>query len=205
MARSKCFFTHPTVATTFFLWLLLISSCARYPTYTQPNRYLTQQEKYARTINKRFNEVWTALIDYSAGTFFAIDNYEKDSGLLTLSFGADNPSDYVDCGHIKTVTIKFDGPVIEACEFHGDADLDGSMNIFVKPILSNVTQVKINARYVLKLFDGAARQTWAFDSGGSDAKRFSGIQENVVCVPTNKAETTILDGIEKIAKGIEPQ
>lgn len=121
-----------------------------------------------------------------------------------MQFGSGNPSEFIDCGYMNAVAVKFSGPFIEGMEQYGSADLDGTMNIFVKPISSNVTEVRVNARYIFKAFDGAYRQVWAFDTGGSDSKRFGAVQQNVICLPTNKAEQTILDGIEKISKGIKP-
>ena len=72
------------------------------------------------------------------------------------------------------------------------------MNIFVKPISTNVTQIKINARYVLLIRDGPNQQTFAFDTGGYDKKQISALL--VTCQPTHKAEQTILEGIQKIAQ-----
>jgi len=42
----------------------------------------------------------------------------------------------------------------------------------------------------------------SFDSGGSDTKRIGAVPQ-MTCLPTNKAEQTIIDGIDRIAKGIQ--
>jgi len=76
---------------------------------------------------------------------------------------------------------------------------EGAMNIFVKPISSNVTQIRVNARYVFRASDGYYKQVWSFDSGGSDTQRIGFIPQ-MTCVPTIYAEQTILDGIDRIAK-----
>ncbi len=70
------------------------------------------------------------------------------------------------------------------------------MNIFVKPISSNVTQIRVNARYVFRASDGYNKQVWSFDSGGSDMKRIGGVPQ-MTCIPTNYAEQIILDGIDR--------
>ncbi len=142
------------------------------------------------------------MVDYASSSFFAIDNFEKDSGLMTLDFGSNNPAEFVDCGYLHAVAVRYDGPFIEGIQSFGSVVLDGRMNLFVKPISPNITEVKVKARYVLTAQEVGAKQIWAFDTGGSDAKKFSGIPNNVVCRPTNVAEETILKAIDKIAKGI---
>ena len=184
----------------FIVSLSFITSCMRYPTYTPPMALNYNPEDNTQTINKDFNAVWTALIEYASSSFFAIKTFEKDSGLLTLQFGSGNPSEYVNCGFLKSVTWNREGSLLYLIQSSGisHADLDGNMNIFVKPIATNVTQIKINARYILLINDGQFQNTWAFDTGGSDTKQLSAIV--VTCQPTHKAEQTILEGIKKIAQ-----
>jgi len=201
----------------FFLLILLTISCQTYvpaghvpqrnpeytphPEYTPPNQGDYVNINFERTINKSYDEVWSALIEYSASTFFAINTFEKESGLLTLKFGAANPDKYIDCGEIQSVNTDYSGSAIGAFEAGDYADLDGAMNIFVKPISSNVTQVRVNARYIFRASDGYSKQIWSFDSGGSDTKRIGGVSQ-MTCIPTHEAEETIIDGIDRIAKGI---
>jgi hypothetical protein len=68
-------------------------------TYTPPTT--AQLPDYERTVDKSFDETWASLIDYSSGTFFGIDRFEKASGLLTLTFGSGEPTRFIDCGHMK--------------------------------------------------------------------------------------------------------
>jgi len=65
----------------FYVLLLLLIGCV--PTYQAPI-ILDYNQAGTIKINKGFDEVWTSLIEYSASSFFAIDNFEKDSGLMTL-------------------------------------------------------------------------------------------------------------------------
>ena len=89
------------------------------------------------------------------------------------------------------------GPAITAFEKWGFAKLDGSMNIFVKPVSADVTQVTVNSRYVLTGNGGEelGEQVWTFDTGGSDTKPFGVI--SITCQPTHKAENTILQEIQQ--------
>ena len=51
--------------------------------------------------NKNFDETWTSVIDFVNDSFFKIENLEKDSGLLTLSFGSKEPENFIDCGDFE--------------------------------------------------------------------------------------------------------
>ena len=44
------------------------------------------------------NKVWDAAIKSIGEQFFVLDNIEKDSKIITLSFSVDNPEEYIDCG-----------------------------------------------------------------------------------------------------------
>lgn len=74
--------------------LLANYSCVKYPTYSPPIQLNYRSEDSTLTVNRGFEEAWTALIQYSAAIFFAIKNFEKDSGLLTLAFGSGNPIEF---------------------------------------------------------------------------------------------------------------
>ena len=56
-------------------------------TYTPPDES-NPVTNYSVTVDKGFETTWDALMDYAVSTFFRVVNYEKESGLLTLSFGA---------------------------------------------------------------------------------------------------------------------
>ena len=51
--------------------------------------------------NKNFDETWTSITDFINDSFFKIENLEKDSGLLTLSFGSKEPENFIDCGDFE--------------------------------------------------------------------------------------------------------
>ena len=79
--------------------LFILTSCATVQiddiTYIAP-----EKTEYSKTIkfNNSKDEVWNALIDYASESFFSINTYEKDSGLMTLSFTS-NPERFVNCGN----------------------------------------------------------------------------------------------------------
>ncbi len=190
MAKIHLFFV--------FISIALLLSCVQNPSihYAPPYPISYNFDDNSLTINKDFNTVWTALMEYATSTFFNIKAFEKDSGLLTLQFGAGDATMFVDCGYVE----PGGRPYITLLQTSGvaNANLDGSMNIFVKPYSPNNTQIKINSRYVLSIKDGGYQQTFAFDTGGYDKKLISTTM--ITCQPTHKAEQTILEGIQKIAQ-----
>lgn len=175
--------------------LLLIYGCN--PKAIPPSMSNYSKGDNQITINKSFEETWSALIEFSSTSFFAIRSFEKDSGLLTLDFSGD-PSEFVDCGSVEAPLYNYNGPAIEAFERWGYAKLDGAMNVFVKPASDNVTRITVNARYVFTGNSGGdGEQVWTFDTGGSDTKPIGVV--TITCQPTHKAENAILEGIEQIS------
>lgn len=174
---------------------ILFLACG--PKYSPPTLYDTQQiEGY--TLNKNFDTVWSALIEYISGSFFGIESFEKESGLLTLSFGSSDPSEFIDCGNVEVG--NYNGPFVDVFDTFPAADsrLTGKMNLFVKKIGLNKTKIFVKSRYVFFANDGAVSQTWSFDTNGSDTKSMNALP-SVTCKSTNKAEKTILEGIDIIS------
>jgi len=194
LTRNKNYIWFPA-----FLLLLGVFSCFRTipaATVTQPDLNNLDKLENVQIVNLPFEQVWTSLIEYSASTFFAIKNFEKDSGLITLQFGSDNPSTYIDCGYLEQQGTQNNGPTIEVLQKWGTSVLDGSMNIFVKEISPNRTQITINSRYIFTHVDPTVRWVWSFDSGGYDSVRHGTIV--LTCMPTHVAEQKILDGVMKL-------
>ena len=73
---------------------------------------------------------------------------------------------------------------------YGNPDLDGSMNIFVKELSKNKTQIKINARYIFTHIDSSGRFIWSFNTGGCDSVNIN--CATITCKPTHVAEKKIL-------------
>ena len=87
---------------------VLISSCAlekeklteNVGKYVPPNIDNTNFKNSVIT-NKNFDETWTSVLDFVNDSFFKIENLEKDSGLLTLSFGSKEAENFIDCGYFE--------------------------------------------------------------------------------------------------------
>lgn len=183
-------------------------------TYAPPSIAGDSNPVWERELSLPFDKVWEALIDHASGTFFAIENFEKESGLLTLSFGASDIGRFVDGGQwISTWRSAsgqpghFEGNYATFLEQYRNASLSGSMNIFVKKLADRRTLVKVRARYVVTSItrypDGfSTSDTWSFDTGGSDAvvvkNPSRGIGPERVMRPTHAAELSILNAVEEL-------
>ena len=184
------------------LAVAFLAGCGKV-TYTAPI-HSNNMKNYSVTIDKPFEDVWKSLIQYSASTFFAIDNYEKDSGLITLDFGSSNPSHYVTGGHftVSAPGASFDGDYVQFFEMYRGGKLDGRMNIVVLPEGDDKTTVTVNARYIFKIppKQQVPGQTWTFDSGSCSTvfvpMPAAGTPPTRTICPTYKAEQAIMDALK---------
>lgn len=166
---------------------------------------------YKRSIQADFDTTWSALIDHASTTFFTIENFEKDSGLLILTFGASDIPAYVDCGQwsyhyyqqesaISATHVDFDGSYAQWLASEVGASLVAKMNIRVRKVSSNRTDVIVSARYVLADSTG---DRWVFSSGNSATiqprNRTPGSPPTRTCQPTHKAERSIIEALDAIA------
>ena len=121
------------------------------------------------------------LRSYVSASSFAIDDFEKDSGLITFSFGQSDISKYVDCGQWTEPESKFEGHYADYLGCSSKGTLSGKMNISVRQISENKISVKVNARYAFSAF--------SFESGNLD--EVNGFR----CRPTYVLEKGILDAV----------
>jgi len=113
---------------------------------------------------------------------------------MTLSFGSGEPGVFIDCGYWGS--SQFSGNYADYLARYYNGTLTGKMNILVKGIDDQKSEIRVNARYIFS----SPPQTWAFDTGGyrtldigSAAAWGSGSVRT--CVPTHEAEKSILEAI----------
>ena len=126
------------------------------------------------TVDKPFEDVWSGLVRQLAKGFFVINNIEKESRLINVSFSTTSPEDYIDCGRtLRTFTkgkenIEYDYEVAADSSYkYGagtsadgvftlvgyvdrDTSLEGRINIYIAPN-DQITEVTVNTRYILTL------------------------------------------------------
>ncbi len=176
----------------------VLGGCA--PSYRAPNYdYRPPSPKAAlenqMVINADFDTTWAALVDYVSSTFFLIRNFEKESGLLTLAFGETNIPRFVDCG-----TWFVDGRPEAYIERDFDFKLSGQMNLRVRPVSSNRSDVRINTRYVLRDNSNNVYEFTTDSPATLKPKNWStGTPPMRTCQSTHEAEERILTGIAAIS------
>ena len=189
---------------------ILFSSCAVKQNrdvgkYFPPNIDDTNFKNSVIT-NKNFDDTWTSVIDFVSGSFFNIENFEKDSGLLTLSFGSRDAENFIDCGDFELNTFtgqEFRGSYIDFATRRLKAVLVAKMNINIRKIDNESTKIRINTNYMFTTRSGGRydrSQTYSFISGGYETKNVinpvSGSIPTRTCKSTNFAENAILNVIK---------
>ena len=187
---------------------LLLLSCS--PPVVQYSVPPPKLNTFTLLIEQDYDTVWRALIDHVSQSSFAISNFEKDSGLITLTFSA-SPDTYVDCGdwnvQRSALIPAFQGSYVQWLEKHTSVSLSGKMNVSVYRMTETVTRIRVNARYILtSTYMGGDKpiiNTWTFDSGSSASipanNPTPGITPTRTCRPTYQAESDILEAVKLIS------
>jgi hypothetical protein len=160
---------------------------------------------HSQVVANPFDVVWSNLIQYAGGTFFGIEHFEKASGLITLSFGSADPSEFVTGGYFKSTA--FEGDYVDYLARFWNGHLDGKMNIVVRDLGDGTSQVTVNARYVFSAsfpastYVPAENLTWSFESGRCATlevmNRSPGTPPTRTLCPTYKAERAIISATQQ--------
>jgi hypothetical protein len=196
---------------------ILLSSCAgekqklteNVGKYVPPNIEDTNFKDFVIT-NNNFDETWTSIFDFVNDSFFKIENLEKDSGLLTLSFGSEEAEKFIDCGDFEYTLFftgeEFKGSYIDYAKSGLLGVLEAKMNINIRKIDNESTKISINTNYTystqhaLGYYDPKLNQTYSFKSGGYQTidviNPIKGSIPTRTCKSTNFAENTIFNLIK---------
>ena len=201
---------------SYFAVIALLLSCAaereklkeNVGKYVPPN---IDDSNFKNSIvtEKNFDETWTSLIDFVSDSFFKIENLEKDSGLLTLSFGSNDAANFIDCGDFEYTLFftgeEFKGSYIDYAKSGLLAVLEAKMNINIQKIDNESTKISINTNYTystqhaLGYYDPKLNQTYSFESGGYQTidviNPIKGSIPTRTCKSTNFAENAIFNAI----------
>ena len=202
---------------SYFAVIALLLSCAaekeklkeNVGKYVPPN---IDDSNFKNSIvtEKNFDETWTSLIDFVSDSFFKIENLEKDSGLLTLSFGSNDAANFIDCGDFEYTLFftgeEFKGSYIDYAKSGLLAVLEAKMNINIQKIDNESTKISINTNYTystqhaLGYYDPELNQTYSFESGGYQTidviNPIKGSIPTRTCKSTNFAENAIFNVIQ---------
>jgi uncharacterized protein YceK len=193
------------------LVMLVMAGCASEYNYTPPTK--TAALNNSIVVDKSKDEVWKEIVPALGKTFFVINNLDKESGLINISYSGD-PEKYVDCGRIHSLVSNLAGertynfPASKAHQQYEllnntvlwnivrKMDLDGRMNIIVEELGPKQTKITANARYVLTRsvtqtgyqgYPATATDTISFNSG--QRGQFS---QGTICQCSGKFEEEVL-------------
>jgi hypothetical protein len=198
------------------LILTIVVGCAGKFEYTRPPALPTLNNSVV--INKGKDELWKTIIPMLGKQFFVINNLDKDSGIINISYSGD-PEKYVDCGWINSYVKNARGertyrfPASKAYQEyevmdmeHGGGlyfisrkmNLEGRMNIIIEEIENAKSRVTTNTRYVLMKTINARNVQNQFNTS-TDSISFNSGQEATfsgmpaaTCQATGKLEDEVL-------------
>lgn len=158
--------------TCLLVLVMLVNGCATVGTntfnYTKPQ---FQKIDNSMIIEEPFEKVWDKLVEKLSQSFFIINNINKDSRIINVSFATNEPKQYIDCGDTVRTFEKgkqketYSYNVAETSQYRTSrgtfgvrlledvwkrkTSLEGRINIYVAPIDKNSTKVTVNVRYIL--------------------------------------------------------
>ena len=174
---GKMFMTRSRLVPVQFLSVMalacLTASCATPGTSGSQYRDPTGAATVANesVVRLPFSDTWDLLIGQLAKSFFVINNVEKVSRLINVSFSTNKPEEYIDCGTTERTfqyakeSQTYTYPVARSNSFKvagkwgsmqhlptiayidRKTSLEGRINVYVAP-KDNDTIVTVNIRYI---------------------------------------------------------
>ncbi|MBA4343233.1 MAG: hypothetical protein C0423_13930 [Methylibium sp.] len=182
-----------------------------------------RQQAWSKVVDRPRSEVWDAAIPNLGKQYFVINNLDKASGLINLSYSGD-PERFVDCGRITSTVTNlrgdrgYDFAASKAQQNYELMDLryglqiinrrmslEGRTNLVFEAIDANRTKVTANVRYVLTrkimVYNGARQLmggkdgTISFNSGQVESFPPDADSGGLTCVPTGALERDLLSAV----------
>jgi len=166
-------------------------------------------------IDDPFDEVWDRLVKNLASDFFVINNIDKNTGIINVSFSSNTPTEFVSCGvsvrkftnDWGTQVYEYDpssstqytlGNILSVRDVVRDTRLDGRTNIYVEPSNDVGTTVSVNTKYVVDValfytnvyHQDAGNENFTFDFSTKQPQVTS---DGITCVAKGNLEDKILD------------
>lgn len=200
---------------------VLFGGCAGKVDYVRPTATM-QPGANIKLIDKPRDAVWNAAIPELGKQFFVINNLDKASGLVNVSYSGD-PERYIDCGRITSFvknargerTYDFPGArAQQSYEVMNDVglffidrkmSLEGRVNLVFEEVNPSQTRVTANTRYIVqrqRVVRPAANglpqtlnDSLSFNAGGSAAFAPGADGRAAECVATGNLEREILSAV----------
>lgn len=202
--------------------LVVLSGCAGKVDYVRPNSQVAPAAN-AKQIDRPKDAVWSSSVPELGKQFFVINNLDKSSGLMNISYSGD-PERYIDCGRVTSYvknargerTYEFPGakaqqtyevmnPGVGLFAIDRQMSLEGRVNLIFEEVSPTSTKVTANTRYVVsrKLvvrsaangIPQSAADSISFNSGKGASFPANGQGQGTECVSTGVLEQEILSAI----------
>lgn len=205
----------------FILMAFLASSCASSGKikYTPPsNSY--DEPKNVTVVPRSRDAIWQATIPQLGKKFFVINNLDKSSGLINISYSGD-PEEYIDCGRILSEVKNASGerrydfaaakarqsyevvdPVYGYFAIDRSMSLEGRINLVFEEVSEGITQITVNTRYIVERkqvikslanrFPQTISDKISFNSNNGASFPLGTNSEAAACVATGALEHQIL-------------
>lgn len=155
------------IGSTLFLSLFFSGCISSNFNYTPPQNS-NNMVKNEKMVNGEFKKNWDTIVEKLSENSFVINNMNKDSGFINISFSTNQPSTYVDCGkwngHFKNLRVDqnyhFNGADSRsyysamgagAGQVQITTNLSGRINLLLKDLEDNQQKYKVNIKYILDL------------------------------------------------------
>ena len=201
---------------------LALTACAGKVDYIRPSSQASPSAN-VKVIDKAREALWNASVPELGKQFFVINNLDKSSGLINVSYNGD-PEKYIDCGRIISYvknargerTYDFAGakgqqsfevmnPGVGLFFIERKMSLEGRVNLVFEELSPTQTRVTANTRYVVQRqqnVQSAANNipqsrtdSISFNSGGGASFPASSDGRAAECVANGALEREILSVI----------
>jgi hypothetical protein len=199
-----------------------IAACAGKVDYIRPIAQVAPSSNF-KILERPRDAVWNSSVPELGKQFFVINNLDKSSGLMNISYTGD-PERYIDCGRIISYVLNARGertydfagakaqqyfeilnPSIGHLSIDRRMSLEGRVNLIFEEVGPNVTRVTANARYVatrtqivtdaVNKYPQTVTDTISFNSGGGASFPNNSQGLSSECVSTGTFEREILSAI----------
>lgn len=200
--------------------ILALTGCAAVNSvHTPPAPVKIQTTK---VVPSEFEPVWSGLVKELSGSFFVVNNIDKNSRFLNISFSTNQPSKYVNCGKI---VITAEGPnskritwdptrttvireIGRASEYNIPVPLDigtlpkleGRINMYIAPGDAGGTEAKVAVRYIFSVNKRPVQPiprnvAWQNDPI-SESFTTNGASDDMQCIATGELERELLSFVK---------
>ena len=201
---------------------MCLAACAGKVDYIRPTAKV-EPASNVKTLQRARDAVWSASVPELGKQFFVINNLDKSSGLMNISYTGD-PERYIDCGRITSYvqnargerTYDFAGAKAQQTyevlnvgvglfSIDRRMSLEGRVNLIFEEVGPNATRVTANTRYVVSRtqtirsatnnFPQTANDSISFNSGTGAFFPANSQGQSAECVSTGALERELLEAI----------